>query len=198
MVHLALPKLLEKGFISYVKKGGIKEYSATSPNNVLKFIEEKKNQFREILPELLAKQKKEISPEAEVYQGFKGIKTMLYDHIKNLKKGDESLFFTFYVENPETQIEIYNFLGGEYQKEREAKGLAVKGLAPIKLKELYKRYKNKRQIKYVDFPIPLNMGITKDNVAFITSEESLNGFIIHSKQLANSFRDYFYSIWNNQ
>ena len=38
VVHLTLLKLVEKGFVSFIKKGGVKEYSASNPENILKFI----------------------------------------------------------------------------------------------------------------------------------------------------------------
>ena len=66
VVHLTLPKLAEKGFISYTKKGGRKIYTATNPKNINKFIEDKKRKYNIILPELLAKQKQTQIPEAEI------------------------------------------------------------------------------------------------------------------------------------
>ncbi len=46
VIHATLPKLAEKGFISFIKKGGVREYSATDPKNLLKFIDEKKRKFQ--------------------------------------------------------------------------------------------------------------------------------------------------------
>ena len=83
VVHSTLPKLAEKGFVSFIKRGGVKEYSASDPETILKFIKEKEARFKQLLPELKAKQKLKAKQEAEVFQGFKGLKVMLYELIKD-------------------------------------------------------------------------------------------------------------------
>ena len=57
VTHMTLQKLLEKGFISFIKKGKVKHYQPTNPKNIINFIDEKKERFQKLLPELLAKQK---------------------------------------------------------------------------------------------------------------------------------------------
>ena len=82
VVHNCLHTLVEKGLISYIKKGKIKYYQADNPKNFIDFIDEKKKNFENILPQLLAKQKiKEERNEAEIYEGFKGIMNMLLNSL---------------------------------------------------------------------------------------------------------------------
>lgn len=193
VVHSTLPKLAEKGFITFIVKGGIREYQATNPDNIIRFIDEKKNKFQHLLPELKFIQNPSAKNQAEVYTGIKGAKAMLYDMIKDAKKGDENLFFS-----GEYTEQLADFLGGEYQKFREKRGLIVKGLVHVKYKKLYENSKDRRKIKFVDFPVLQGVGVSNDNVALIATEDSIVSFLIHSKSLADSFRKYFYSIWNNQ
>jgi len=198
VVHTTLPRLVEKGFISFVKKGGVREYSATNPNNIVKFIDEKKRKFEEILPSLLERQKKVSKQEAEVYKGFKGFKNMYYKLIEDAEKGDEFLFFSFYSEVSGEVEKAYNFYKLEYQREREQLGIVVKGLAPRKIKKfLFTEKWQKKSIKFVDFPIPVNISIFKDKIVFTPWEETPICFLIHSQQLVDSFKDYFYSVWNS-
>ena len=54
VMHRALHSLIEKGLISYVTEGKRKLYQATNPEHFIQFIEEKKQRFQKILPELKA------------------------------------------------------------------------------------------------------------------------------------------------
>lgn len=191
---MALHKLIEKGFVSFIKKGKVRHYQAVNPEGILRFIEEKKGRFKKLLPELLIKQQQEEKQEAEIFEGFKGFKNMLYELIKDGKKRDEYLFFSFYANNPDDFEYIYNFYT-DFDRVRQDKGIKVKGIAPLKLKAKLEQRKYPK-IKYVDFPIPTNISIFKDKVIFTPFEEKQISFLIHSKQLAESFRKYFYSIWD--
>lgn len=192
VVHMTLRKLVEKGFISFIKKGKVKHYQATDPQNIIKFIEEKKKRFETILPQLLLKQQKQEKQEAEIYEGFKGLKNASYEAIKDAKKGDEWLFFAFYTENPDDFENVYNFYN-EFEKERKKLGIVVKGIAPSRLKG---KFKGRKDIIYIDFPIPTNINLFKNKVMLTPWEDKQITIVVHSKQLAESFRQYFYSIWN--
>ena len=43
-------KLIEKGFISFVKEGQRKYYRPSNPEHILSFIDEKRKRFEEIIP----------------------------------------------------------------------------------------------------------------------------------------------------
>lgn len=196
VVHMTLHRLLEKGLVSYVKKDKVKHYQAANPKNILKFIEGKKSRFKEILPELLIKQKKHEKQEAEVFEGFEGFRGMLYEFIGNAKKGDEYLFFSFYTENPDDFDNVYTFYR-EFEKERKKLGIVVKGIAPISIKDKFKG-RDISSVKFVDFPVPLNISIFKDRVIMTPWGDKKVSFFLHSRQLADSLRKYFYSIWDAQ
>jgi sugar-specific transcriptional regulator TrmB len=195
VVHLTLQKLVEKGFASYIKKGQMKHYQASDPNTIIEFIEKKKERFKEILPQLLAKQKVQEKPQAQVYEGFKGFKTMLAEFISDATKGDEYLVFAFYTNPPEEYQKIYNYYK-EYEKERLQKGIVVKLLAPRDLEPMISN--RKADIVFVDYPIPLNTSIFKDKIIFTPWENSQTTFMIKSKQLAEEYRRFFYEIWNRE
>ena len=194
VVHMTLHKLVDKSLISFIKKVDGKHYQATNPQNIIKFIEEKKKRFQTILPELLSKQKKQEKQEAEIYEGFKGLKNASYEAIKNAKKKDEWLFLAFYTENPDDFENVYNFYH-EFEKERKKLGIVVRGIAPIKIKDKFKT-RDQKTLLFVDFPIPTNINLFQDTVMLTPWEDKQITIVVHSKQLAESFRQYFYSIWN--
>lgn len=196
VVHMTLQKLVEKGFISFIKKGKVHYYQASDPKNILNFIDEKKKKFEKLLPELLVKQKKVEKQEAEIFEGFKGFKVMQYEAIKDAKPGDEYLFFTFYTKNPKDFDYVFSFYN-EFEKERKRRGILVKGILPNNpaIRELLKE-RDQRGLLYVDFPTPQNVSIINDKVLLTPWEDKQVSFLIHSRQLAEGFRKYFYSIWD--
>src|SRR3989344_9505212 len=81
----ALNKLIEKGLVTYIIENKAKVFQAKDPDNLLRYLEERKVEIDEekkevamILPELKIKfnlRKPEI--ESEIYRGNEGIKTIL-------------------------------------------------------------------------------------------------------------------------
>ncbi len=193
VVHMTLDKLVKKGFASYIKKDRVKQYQATDPKNLLKLIDEKKERFQKIMPQLLVRQKKEMQ-EAEIYEGVKGFKTMLYDFIKDSKKQEEYLFFSFYTRDEETLTKIH-IIYKEFAKERLRRGLVVKGVIPFEIKEQFKDRPDYKNLRFAKFPILTNISIFQDKILFTPWEDKPVSYLIHSKQLADSFRVYFYSVW---
>ncbi len=198
VVHMTFHKLLEKGYVSFVKKGKVKYYSATDPGNIVNLIEQRKAKYQQLLPELLLRQKKQEKEEAQIYIGFKGFKTMLYDFISDFKPGDEYLFFSFYTKNKDTAKIIYNFYSLEFTPERKKRGIKIKGIAPKELKDILKGNVDIDKIYFVDFPILTNISIFNDKIMFTPWENNEVSFMISSKQLADSFRSYFYSVWKSK
>ncbi len=194
VVHMTLHKLVEKGFVSYIIKGKTRYYRATSPQNVLKFIDDKRKRFEQIIPELLVQQQPQEKQEAEIYQGFTGFKNMLYEFISDGKQGDEFLFFVFYAKDKALLEKAHTFYR-EYEKERKERGFIIKGIVTPETVP-YMKGRDMSTLLIVDFPIPTNISIFHDKVIFTLWEDNMVSYMIHSRQLADSFRQYFYSIWN--
>jgi len=80
VVHMTLNKLIERGFVTFVKEGKRNHYQASDPKHIIDFINEKKERFQEILPELLLKQKQaKEKPEIITFRGINGIKELLME-----------------------------------------------------------------------------------------------------------------------
>ncbi len=123
---------------------------------------------------------------------------MYYKLLEDAEKGDEFLFFSLYSKISEEVEKAYSFYKLEYQKERERKGIIVKGLAPREIKKfLFTEKWQKKSIKFADFPIPVNISIFRNKIAFTPWEKVPICFLVHSQPLVDSFKHYFYSIWDN-
>ncbi|HLD15700.1 MAG TPA: helix-turn-helix domain-containing protein [Candidatus Nanoarchaeia archaeon] len=193
-VHNSINSLVEKGLVSYIKKGKIKSYQATPAKNILDFIDEKKKKFLEVLPELEAKQKfAKEKQEAEIFKGIKGILSMLNIQIEDTNNGDEYRFFATQLEGKNEEIQKFF---RRYDAKRAEKGLIIKGLAPSNLKSLFQGRKVLK-MKYTDNPIPSDISICKDKVALISWGENPVGYLIISKQIFEKFKRFFDETWKN-
>ncbi|HAG51922.1 MAG TPA: hypothetical protein DCL42_11400 [Deltaproteobacteria bacterium] len=77
VVHRAFHSLAEKGLITYVFEGKIKQYQAIEPKLLLSFLDDKKARLEKILPELDAKRSlQKEKPKATIFQGIRGIKEL--------------------------------------------------------------------------------------------------------------------------
>src|SRR5210317_1793148 len=72
VVHMTLNRLLNKGFISFIKEGQRNHYQANNPQHISHYIDNKKKEFEELLPQLLLKQ--ELAKQKSEVTTFKGIK----------------------------------------------------------------------------------------------------------------------------
>ena len=195
VTHSTLASLVEKGLISYVKKGHVRNYQTADPDILLKFIDKKRNKLNQLLPELIARQKLVEKQEVEIYEGLRGHRVMLYDFIEDAKKGDEYLFLSFFAKNADDFDDIFE-LYNEFSKDRRRIGLKTKGIAPIQIKGKFKDRFKGEELLFVDFPILTNITIFKNKVFMTPWEDRKMSFLIHSRQLAEMYRQYFYSIWD--
>ncbi|MFZ5955303.1 MAG: TrmB family transcriptional regulator [Nanoarchaeota archaeon] len=190
--HLCINQLIEKGFVSYAKKNKFRLYKAADPNNLLIYLKDKEKQIQELLPELKSKQSLKIGKEqVELFEGIKGIITLLNELITDAKKGDEFLFFSPEIEENEEIQKFYE----KYDLKRKEKGLSVKGIAPENHKQFFEKRKYIK-MKYTKIPLPANTGMCNDRVAIISWEEKPMGILIYSKHIAKKQKDFFNALWN--
>src|SRR3989344_665551 len=98
-IYEILDKLIKKGLASYIIKDKTKYFNSASPNRILDYIREKEKQlnqkeqeFFKELPSLLAIEKigkKEY--EINLFKGFKGFQTAIFEALQELTPKDEVL-----------------------------------------------------------------------------------------------------------
>ena len=190
--HNSVNSLIEKGLVSYIKKGKIKYYLAASPKQILAFLENKKKNFEEILPQLEEQQKKsKEKQDAEIFEGTKGIIAMLNLLIDDAKKGDDYLFFAVEVEKMNEEIQDFFQM---YDAKRKERGLTIKGIAHNNLKDLFTERKFLK-MHYVNFPTPSNISICNHKIALFSWGEKPIGYLIKSEQIAEMYRTFFSQVW---
>lgn len=192
-VHNSLNSLLEKGLVSFIKKGKIKYYNSSPPEYIGNFTKQKLQIFNEeILPEL--KQTAKLSSdkqEAEVFEGIKGVTTALNLMIEDSKKGEDYFFFSSYSSGKNQEIQEFF---EKYDFNRKEKGLNVKGLAPRELKHLFEK-RRYLKMKYPLIPIPADISMCKNCVVIISWSEKPICYLLRSKEITEMYIEYFKKVW---
>jgi hypothetical protein len=133
----------------------------------------------------------EQKTDAEIFIGTKGLKTAYEKLVSDVTKKDEWLFF--YIHEKEYMKKTDEFYNSIYKMYKKIKS---KGLANKEYKKSWFIKKAKRfKMKFVDFPLPGNIDIIKNEVMIISWKPEIIGVLIHSESIAKHFRDYFNEIW---
>lgn len=195
VVHRALNSLIEKGLINYILEGKRKIYQATDPENFYNFIEDKKKNFEEILPEL--KQKQRFSKEKEkatVYKGIRGIKEV-YTLLVNTKAKE---YLTFGGGHPCEEL-----MGTAWWRSVHTKRIANKLPARQIFDETVRAFGeelNKRPLSRVrfisrEFAQFQETVIAGDYVAINVFTENAYAFLIKDKIVAEGYKKHFELLW---
>jgi len=197
-----IDRLMKKGLVSYVIKNNVKHFEASSPDKILNYLDEKENiiknekeNIQKIIPELILKQKSAKEAEAKIFTGWEGIKTANEDIINTLKKGEEWLSMGL-TEQPES----WEIHFTKRQEVRAKKGIKHKHLLNEKYKSLYKQRKHLPYTEFKFLPRELEMPTSTEIysnkiIINILSPVSPIAIMIENKDVADSFRKYFYVLW---
>lgn len=195
----ALNKLIDKGLATYVIENKIRYFQPKDPENILRYLEEKKSKIAEKeselkkeLPELRQRfESLEPEIESEIYRGNEGIKTILKECLNH-----KEVLFIGATGDVETRLPYF---WPHYNKRREQLKCRWKLL-------LVHEAKNKpiTKSKYYEYKIlpkilsGLNViYIYGDYVANILWLEKPVAFVIKHKVLADNYRKYFDYLWKN-
>ena len=192
----SLNSLIEKGLITYIKKGKIRYYQSIDPYSLVDFLEDKKTRLKEIIPQLLAKQKSAENKEtAEIFEGKNGIRTAYYSMLSDVEKGET--YQAFAMAEQFQNKEIVDFFV-KFDKKRNEENKVVNLLANLKdknfFKENYKQVKN-LNLRFTNINIPLGINITKNSLMFTIWGEEPVCYRILSKELSKRFSLFFEDIW---
>lgn len=202
-IYEVLQRLIDKGIASFIIKGKMKYFQAIKPDLLYKFldrqiteIEKNKEKLKEIVPQLEKHFKfGEESHEAEIFVGFKGLRTAYMKMYQGLRKGEEGMFL--YVTKKDFAKEVDDFyltLAPYYKKIGiRFKGIGTKEWAKS---DYTKQTKSFIESRWVDFPLPGNVDIYKDYLLQITwSKLKPIAVLIKNKEVAENYTNYFNEIW---
>lgn len=197
VAYHALDQLIERGLVTFVLKGKRKYFSAEHPKSLVKFIEDKKEKISQLIAQLTIKPTKQ---EARVFSGWKGIYAAFNQILDALPAGSEYIGFAAGFEKQYTEESKQFFR--EFQKKRAAKKYKIKLIAnestraQVEQYEYYEKF-GKPEYRFVPGFAPMGIIIFGDNVLNVAFEETPIAVITTSKLIADSYRRFFYAMWEN-
>jgi sugar-specific transcriptional regulator TrmB len=206
-VYPILDRLIGMGLVSYITRGSRRVFQTTSPSKIIelldkrkKEIEDQKKDIRDIIPNLVKRQKSLMHKhEATIYEGYRGVKTYYRGLLKELKKGDERLVFGARSGYPVAKGAQYFFQA--YHRDWVKKGLRTKLIYNKDLKGSrsteYFEQSPLTQVRYLSQVTLSSIAIQRDVVdMLIWTKDTQLVFVIKSKEVARTFREYFDVLWN--
>lgn len=195
-----LKSLIKKGLVGYVIRNNKKYFMATNPKKLLDWIEMKREDLdsekklaEKMIPELLnLRLPKEKKIKVEVFEGKEGFRTALNKTIESAKAGNKEILMLNALANILAKIDpIY-----------QAKYYMMKKQEKIHTRYIFNGKVNFPKSPNSDYrflPFPANnlaaTSIHGDSIIFWLITEPLIAIIVESKELAESYRNNFESLW---
>jgi sugar-specific transcriptional regulator TrmB len=195
VVFMTLNKLVDKGFVSFIKEGTRKHYQASNPNHIVDYINEKKERFEEVLPELLLKQETaKEKPEVVVFRNIRGVKELLMELLNS--GGNEHHTFG----STGDSLMLGEAWWVRYHNMRVEKGIKAQLLFNESLKKWKAEFRyGKCEVRYTTEGFePLTETIIRNNkIGIIIWTEKPIGILIENSIAAKSYDQFFNIIWKS-
>jgi sugar-specific transcriptional regulator TrmB len=204
IVYDSLDSLSKKGLVSFVIQSNTKYFRASDPKEILNLfgererdINNKKKQFEKILPRLITKKKESSEKqEATIYQGDKGISSLLRDM---LNQNEDILTIGASEIKAEAFQYHLKFNLPKFHKVREQNKINYKILLSEELRqrarELNKLKNTSAKILPNEFTSNSSTNIYGNNVSIIMWGSQPFGILIKSKEIAEAQRKHFHLLW---
>ncbi|MFA5871889.1 MAG: helix-turn-helix domain-containing protein [Parcubacteria group bacterium] len=196
-VYDILNQLMIEGLVYKSYKGTVKYYSPADPQKLVDSIAETESKLKSAMPIL---QNLYNSPKAKplirYFEGKNGIKEMVEDTLRTLKKGDEILAYV-----GQDVLKYFPVYMKDYVKRRAERGIRLRGIYK-KEKDIMEYMKgNQEQLRVArvldekHFPVDNETNIYKNKVAIASYGQEMFGMIIESEEIARSQRAIFELAW---
>ncbi|MFH1849605.1 MAG: helix-turn-helix domain-containing protein [archaeon] len=203
IVYRILERLIQKGLVSYIIKDRTKFFQAASPNKILGYIDERRDELiknkariEALLPELLIMEKMSKRNEATIYLGYRGIRSA-HEHIyAKLSGGEEYCYLGIHAIQPEEQ---HIYWKKDHLKRVEA---------GLKCRLLFNKDTERRVLKnrnsfagcdarYMPKGVvtPACIVTYKDTTIIILQIPAAIAVEIVSQEIKDSFQSYFEDFW---
>lgn len=189
-IYDTLEKLREKGLVASLVRENRQYFSASDPTRLVDFVKEREQELLGALPELLALRKISRSQSCvELYQGKAGLKAALHD-ITKVKKD-----YVVFEEKGSIQRVLPHFYPQFNVQMNKAK-IRVRVLTQDSSLIASRSLMQIRTLPhFVAFPAAT--AVYGNNIAIFVWDEPYHAILIRSKQVAESYRQFFEALWKN-
>jgi len=193
-VYNTLNYLSQKGLVSKIVSKGVTYFSAVDPSKLKDNIEERKRLIESILPELSGMKKAiSYSSNVEIYEGFKGIYSLVSDVFKVKQQ-------VYYFGGYKKSLDILKHLPEHASTMRIERKIPVKiVIDPADEPRFHnKTYQKYTEIRFLDSleNFPAMIFIYGNKVAMMTVRGELVGIIISNKEFAEAMKMIFDVYWS--
>lgn len=198
----AINRLIDKGLCFEILTKGENRYNAVDPGKLLELISEKQRSVQAILPALQKKfTKREAPEEAYIYRGFEGQKNIWRDV---LRVGKDSYFIGAKGGWFDPHL---NSTRDEFFKETRRKGIKFIQLFDHEIKAHHpnfpKQFPGELRYRFLPKKYSTNSAIhifgdyviTYAGMSLMKLNENMVFFVIRSPELAESYRTWFWYMW---
>ncbi|VVB99567.1 HTH-type sugar sensing transcriptional regulator TrmBL1 [uncultured archaeon] len=199
-VYEGLNRLVEKGLVSFVKKGNVTYFEATSSEKIVDVLEEEKislenkiTKIRGHIPELNKFRETKPTAEAYILQGVEGFKAMRRDLLKHAK-GEHLMIGAIARED-----KVLPVFFEKWNSERKRLGIKIRILykADAKNSPMAKRpYHAESRFLPPHISNPAVINIFGDRVVNVLWKGDYPlCFVMVNKDIADAYRKYFEMLW---
>jgi len=185
-----LERLIKKGLVAYSIQANKKIFRAANPKQVIDNLKEQDIPYQEILPELNSLYKtSKAKEEFNIYQGKKGIKSILQDIL------DYKAYIAFGSRGKFLEIMKHDFIAFQRRKKAlKIKSRIILGKSTRSSEQVKVAYAKFRFIPD-EFSSPTTTFIYGNQIAIIIWGEVPIATVITSKDIAESYSHYFELLW---
>ena len=199
-IYETLEKLIKRGLATFIYRGKIKHFQATSPNNLLSFFENKKENLLTAVEQLNTLQKKnEPAHQTRVYEGFKAIQSAFFEMYDLIGSNSEYCALPISDENLEKE-ELQLFWTQVFQKRLRMK-IHIRSMPNVKTRRIFNKHYKKilklMQVRYTKQEFPNGVFIFKDHVLSVVWGDKPVAFLVKSKENTQVWQKFFDEQWKN-
>ena len=204
-VYLVIEELVLMTLVSVVEKGKKKFYSAVHPNRITEILESRKQQYQELLPDLLARYGSiRGKPKVQMLEGMEGIRQAYQEAYNLLREGkNEGLWFgniSFLLDHFPLVIKEYDNVLSSL-KQYKVRELII---GDQKSKEWVEKMqliaKPNHHVKYLDDKGQCGITdqfIVGNKIMLFSMNKELFTLIIESEEIVKTQTFIFENIWNS-
>jgi len=201
-VYQVINRLIKKGLVGEFERSGIHHFTPMHPNTIIDYINNKENKLEELrkdvqksLPNFIYLfEEKAQATQVELHKGKQSLWNSWNSMLNELKKGEEYKIIgaTYGEGGNEEESRFYT----HFHNKRISKGVKARMLFQPFAKPL-PITKKTAKIRYLplNFNNPLQINIYKDVSNLVIWEPEPMIFRIKSKQVTDSFNQYFEELW---
>jgi transcriptional regulator TrmB len=209
VIYNTLDELAKLDLVQSALKNNRQNFEIIDPHRIIDNIKKQESLAEDLLPELLAKQKKtRAAQEVKVYEGVEGFQAM---HLNNIKRQPtNSAYYVMGAGGPHwvELMQKKNFLS-KYEKIRMEKNIKIELIGYEEIREQWQQllkdvpFQSEKDLKFFKFlPAsynnPVGIQIWHDRVTLNTYTEPILTIEIKNIDFVKNFKSYFDNLWTQE